>query len=673
MGEKLLAQRILTLLRNNHGREGRVPKALLEWAGDERDWLWPDCSWREESGAKGGRRTAARACETLDWASLPGLISRIETDEPEPLALGCVEAIGALLDLEPFDRAVFRIGAALNLLPRLDTLRRRVSKAGEDMVALTGRLAGADRAEAANRVRRSDPITLGFLVVDSDSYSGINLDLDWRVAALLEGGPVDEARLIDALAGVRQSSSLLPEDFAEHEQAFGLLRRLLSGALQRGAPGVNVLIHGPPGTGKTELSRTLAEAVGADLFAVGEADSAGEEPSRRERLQALTRAQRLLTRRGGSLVLFDEMEDLFAEAEQVVGGGRRSGSKIFVNRLLETNRVPTIWTSNDIYDVDAAHLRRLSFVLRMDHPSPKARRRIAARAAEAAGAGDAACGLDQFLGGEAQAASIAGTAFRAAALAGGTADDVEAIGRSLLLGLRGGRSLPPAPDAGTIDLALYECEPAIPPLLESLAAPGAASDFSLLLTGPPGTGKTALAAHVAERLDRPLLVKRTSDLLSKWVGGTEANIAEAFAQARDEGSVLLLDEVDSLLLDRTDARHSWEVTQVNELLTWMDSHPLPFIAATNWARRLDPAALRRFVFKIELAPLSPEAAARAWRRFFDSPPPAELAATHGLTPGDFAVVARQLRYRPGSEAEAILAMLAAEARARPEKACPIGF
>ena len=43
-----------------------------------------------------------------------------------------------------------------------------------------------------------------------------------------------------------------------------------------------------------------------------------------------------------------------------------------------------------------------------------------------------------------------------------------------------------------------------------------------------------------------------------------------------------------------------EITQVNELLTWMDAHPLPFIAATNFARRLDPAALRRFVLGLFL-------------------------------------------------------------------------
>jgi SpoVK/Ycf46/Vps4 family AAA+-type ATPase len=671
MGERLLAQRALALLRDNVGRQSPEGLAALGWASDQRDWLWPDRSWADDPAP--GVFARARS-DSIDWETLPRLISSIDAAEPEPAVFGAIRSAAVLLGLGAFDLALLETVAAFERLPRLSALRFRLGNAGADVPALLGRLAGAPAAEAAARIRRSDALALGLLYLGFDSGGGGNeVQLQWLFARLLDEWAGDDTRLIDGLAGVRQTASLGRDDFVEHGKAFDLVVRLLSGALAARTPGVSLLIYGPPGTGKTEFARSVAAAVGAPLFAVGEADVDGEEPSRSERLQALRRSQRLLARRGGSILLFDEMEDLFAEAGWSADGGRRSGSKIFVNRLLEENRVPVIWTSNALEAVDPAHLRRMSLVLRMDHPSPRARARIAARAAEAAGASGAASGLAPLLAREAESASVAPVALRTAALAGGGAADAEAACRSLLLALRGGRSLPPGPDGSGLDLSLYEADVGVAPLFQRLSEPGSPRDFSLLLTGPPGTGKTALAAHLAERLDRPLRVKRASDLLSKWVGETEANIADAFAEARDEGAVLLFDEADSLLLDRADAQRSWEITQVNELLTWMDSHPLPFVAATNFVRRLDPAALRRFVFKIGLRALSPEASERAFVRFFARPAPAGLAAVGGLTPGDFAVVKRQLRYRPDAAAGEILALLAAEAAAKPERPAKIGF
>ena len=65
--------------------------------------------------------------------------------------------------------------------------------------------------------------------------------------------------------------------------------------------------------------------------------------------------------------------------------------------------------------------------------------------------------------------------------------------------------------------------------------------------GPPGTGKTAWAAWLAEELDMPLLLKQGSDLLNRYVGGTEQNIAQAFEQAKADNALLVLDEVDTFL------------------------------------------------------------------------------------------------------------------------------
>ncbi len=56
----------------------------------------------------------------------------------------------------------------------------------------------------------------------------------------------------------------------------------------------------------------------------------------------------------------------------------------------------------------------------------------------------------------------------------------------------------------------------------------------------------------------PLMVKCASDLMSKWVGDTEKNIARSFRSAEEQGAVLLIDEVDSFLQDRRGARASWE-------------------------------------------------------------------------------------------------------------------
>ncbi len=167
--------------------------------------------------------------------------------------------------------------------------------------------------------------------------------------------------------------------------------------------------------------------------------------------------------------------------------------------------------------------------------------------------------------------------------------------------------------------------------------------MSLLLSGrPAGTGKNAWVRHLAQRLGLEVLQKRASDLLGPFVGETEANIAAAFTEAGETGAFLVFDEADSLLGDRGGAVRSWEVSQVNEMLTWMEQHPLPFACTTNLPDRLDPASLRRFLVKLRFGWMTTAQARSAFRRFFqmDAPdgfdalgtlPPDRLRA--GATPG----------------------------------------
>ena len=129
--------------------------------------------------------------------------------------------------------------------------------------------------------------------------------------------------------------------------------------------------------------------------------------------------------------------------------------------------------------------------------------------------------------------------------------------------------------------------------------------------------------------------RRFSDLSSMWLGELEKAIAAAFEEAADLRAFLVLDEVDSLLRDRRAAQQSWEVTQVNEMLTRMERHPCPFACTTNAPELLDAAAARRFLFKVRFLPMTAQQIAKAYRRAFGAEAPAFVLRLDGSDAGRF--------------------------------------
>ena len=167
---------------------------------------------------------------------------------------------------------------------------------------------------------------------------------------------------------------------------------------------------------------------------------------------------------------------------------------------------------------------------------------------------------------------------------------------------------------------------------------------------------------------------RASDLISPYVGETEQNIARAFERAKTEESFLVFDEADSFLQSRLLAQRTWEVTPVNEMLTWMETHPLPFACTTNLMERLDTAALRRFIFKVGFEYMTAEQVALCFRHFFHAVPPTGVLALDRLTPADFATVRNRAEIIGQSEdPEAIFSLLRQEQDMKPGSSAPIGF
>ena len=456
---------------------------------------------------------------------------------------------------------------------------------------------------------------------------------------------------------------------------------LISGALETGERGVNVLLYGPPGTGKTQFCRTLAQRLGVTMYSVGEADDQGREPNRGERLQELRLTQRVLGGCRNALLLFDEMEDLLSAPGSMFplfpGASRRSrrrsdGSKVFMNRLLETTRVPILWTTNAARQTCPTVLRRMMYALELRQPSPRVRARIWTRQLDRQGIPsvetDAQALARDF---NVTPGVAAGATAAARIIDGGDIATVRQGVRSLSRLLHGEK--PPQRTPREFDPTLIRADTDPVELADRLAERGA-QRLSLCLQGAPGTGKSAYVRYLAERVGLEVVQKRASDLMSMWVGQTEQQIAEAFAEAREQQHFLVFDEADSLLSDRRFAHRSWEISQVNEMLTWMESHPLPFACTTNFGEHLDPATLRRFDFKLRLDYLAPDQAVAAFQVFFGLEAPPVVRSLSGVTPGDFAVVRRRAEILGKLEdVNALAAMLREERDAKPDMSRRIGF
>ena len=543
---------------------------------------------------------------------------------------------------------------------------------GAVMPALLGISAGAIH----NRLADGAPlVSSGLVSIDGDGDVTV-VDRLRRLATVPGSAGLDASRL---LLDPAPASELEWSDFDHIAEGRDHIECLIQGALRTSAPGVNILLYGQPGTGKTEFCKVLAERLDVTLYSVGEADDDGDEPSRGERLQELRLAQRLLSRDRRSLLLFDEMEDLLSEGhsgfslfgQSFFGGSRNGGSKVYMHRLLERAPAPTLWAMNDPRAVSQTVLRRMMFALELRPPTTAVRARIWTRQLDhhgiEAGPDEAHALAREF----AATPGVAAGATAAARISGGGVDTVRRGVRGLSRVLS--CEAPPQGAPPLFDPALIQADTDPVALADSLAARGE-QRISLCLQGPPGTGKSAYVRYLAERMRIEVMQKRASDLMSMWVGGTEQNIAAAFAEARDTGAFLIFDEADSLLADRRGAERSWEVSQVNEMLTWMESHPLPFACTTNFGQHLDAATLRRFVFKVALDYLSREQAEAAFRIYFGLTPPAEIATLTALTPGDFAVVQRKAALLGRlEEPEALAAMLSAECAAKPDRPRPVGF
>ena len=668
---------------HSHGKEA---EKLIEWVADNADELNLDGmvqpprrrSFRDEGQAGPSKQ---------EWQALLKILEgkRSTTkNAPEDVTARRIRRLGKTTGLSPMDMDILNFMLRCETQPIIESMidevfdmrsRRKMAKLNVKDIFLRYLL---DRSvdTIRSRFKPDGPLLRsGLLSIDSDGEVNL-MDRLHRLAVTSGEADLDPTSL---LLGATTPSELEWSDFDHLAQDRDHVEGLLKGALRSGASGVNILLYGPPGTGKTEFCKVLVNRLEATLYSIGESDEDKREPGRTERLNELKLAQCLVGRDRESILLFDEMDDLLSGARSGgVGfflgfspGHRQGESKVFMNRLLEQNAAPTLWTTNLTDEIDPSILRRMMFAMELRMPPPKVRARIWARQLSRHGieadAKDALALATEFDA----TPGVAAGATAAAKLGGGGLDKVRHGVRNLsrVLSCEKPSQRPPE----KFDPTFIRADQDLIRLADRLVKKDERR-FSLCLQGPPGTGKSAFVRYLAERLGMEIMQKRASDLLSMWVGETEKNIARAFAEARSQEAFLVFDEADSLLADRRMAQRGWEISQVNEMLTWMESHRLPFACTTNFVEKLDPATLRRFTFKVKLGDLTTDQAAEMFRAYFNRTPPKELAALSVLTPGDFAVVRRAVEVLDLlQDTQALVDMLRTECEAKPDQTRKSGF
>jgi SpoVK/Ycf46/Vps4 family AAA+-type ATPase len=457
-----------------------------------------------------------------------------------------------------------------------------------------------------------------------------------------------------------RAAGLTVDDYPHLEKEFNWLASSLKNAAAARVKGGNILFYGAPGTGKSEFARLLAEHAGLSPFAVRTADSDGDPECGQDRLSNFALSQRFLSEQALSMIIFDEIEDVFPDTgfslAALFGGSRAKsrpdGLKAWINQQLENSPVPAIWISNSIDGIDDAFLRRFAFHVEFRAPPKSVRERIVTRCLQDITV--SAPLIASLVADDSLSPAQINNAGRFAVLCASAPGEVDesALHHAVKASqVAMGRSHTAARQLATpaaCDLAYLNLDSEIPlaRIEQALCRQPVAT---LCFYGIPGSGKTSLAHRLADAVGRPLMIKRASDLLGKYVGQSEKQIAAMFREAAQEGAVLLLDEADSFLRNRRHAGQSWEVTQVNELLQQMEAFDGIFICTTNLMDEVDEAAMRRFTFKLRFDALT-QAQREAMFGMMttgDAALPVAQEIRNALqkltspTPGDFATVQRQ--------------------------------
>ena len=509
--------------------------------------------------------------------------------------------------------------------------------------------------------------------------------------------PLSKQEMMKSIARIYPKSTLKRTDFNYMQRDLDMLLDYC-----KNTKNPSIFLYGRAGVGKNEIAALIAKELNKELWEIYNINDQGE--IREDRLEQFIRAQSMLNA-DKSVILLDECEEFFPSLYPKYNEDK--ASKNTLNKMLESVKIPSIFLSNSA-DIDPAFLRRFDIVLEIHAPPKEKKQEMIEKALKSQGIKLDSKIITQISesslsqGVLLQACKVTKTLAKHKLSSFEKKDSKDRVRKSQIitdsliqvlnehLKLQGEKLISARVKKEQnlpYDMSLINASVDMKSLCEKIknvcgtkdskdfATTDSTQGIRILAYGMAGSGKSEFAKALAKELDKPIMLKKASDLLSMWLGKSEQNIAKAFSEAERDGAILVLDEVDSFLQDRSGAYHSWEVTQVNEMLTQMESFSGIFIATTNFMTNLDKASIRRFDMKVEFKPLDSARFIKAFnlyaehlglsncKEFLESSfAKRAIEKLDNICFGDFALLARSARFEAITSSQQLLEKLQEESR-----------